>query len=118
MCISEYCEVGYEEKFVSDPMRNDKDMYGIIDEYMRVKKHGHIQFYSANELDELFSNNGFTKEKQLITDMKFPFAPIPEYIELYNRTNVEGKSMYDIANENGIVWVKHINVGNTVYVKM
>lgn len=103
---------------VSDPMRNDKDINGIIDEYMRVKKDGHIQFYSAKELDELFLNNGFTKEKQLITDMKFPFAPIPEYIELYNKTNDEDKFMYDIVNENGIVWVKHISVGNTIYVKL
>lgn len=103
---------------VSDPMRNDKDTYGIIDDYMRVKKDGHIQFYSASELDELFLNNGFAKEKQLITDMHFPFAPIPEYNEIYNRTNVEDKAMYEIENENGIVWVKHINVGNTIYVKM
>lgn len=39
---------------VFDPMRNDKDINGIIDEYMRVKKDGHIQFYSAKELDEIF----------------------------------------------------------------
>lgn len=103
---------------VSDPMRNDKDTYGIIDDYMRVKKDGHIQFYSASELDELFSNNGFAKERQFITDMQFPFAPIPEYSEIYNRTNAEDKAMYEIENENGIVWVKHINVGNTIYVKM
>lgn len=50
--------------------------------------------------------------------MHFPFAPIPEYNEIYNRTNAEDKAMYEIENENGIVWVKHINVGNTIYVKM
>ena len=102
---------------VSDPMRNDKDINGIIDEYMRVKKDGHIQFYSADELDELFINNGFVKEKQIITDMKFPFAARPEYIEVYNQTNDEDKLMYDITNESGIIWVKHIDVGNTIYVK-
>lgn len=103
---------------VSDPMRNDKDINGIIDEYMRVKKDGHIQFYSAKELDDLFTNNGFSKAKQLITDMKFPFAPLPEYVDVYNETTTEGKSIYNITNENGIVWVKQINVGNTIYVKM
>lgn len=103
---------------VSDPMRNDKDVNGIIDEYMRVKKDGHIQFYSANELDELFLSSGFVKEKQLITNMKFPFASRPEYVKVYDKTNDEDKLMYDIVNENGIVWVKHINVGNTIYVKM
>lgn len=102
---------------ISDPIRNDKDVNGVIDEYMRVKKDGHIQFYSANELDELFINNGFAKEKQLITHMKFPFASRPEYIEVYDQTTDEDKLMYDIANENGIVWIKHISVGNTIYVK-
>lgn len=103
---------------VSDPMRNDNDKNGIIDEYMRVKKDGHIQFYSANELDELFLNNGFVKEKQLLTVMKFPFAPLPEYLEVYTNTKDEDRLMYNIANENGIVWVNHICVGNTIYVKI
>lgn len=103
---------------ISDPMRDARDANGIIDEYMKVKKDGHIQFYSAKELDELFLNNGFVKEKQLITDMKFPYPPKQEYIDLFKKTNAEDKSMYEITNENGVVWIKHIDVGNTVYVKV
>jgi len=103
---------------ISDPMRDEKDENRIIDEYMRVKKDGHIQFYSISELDELFLNNGFAKEKQLITDMKFPFAAIPQYIEVYEKTNDEDKLLYGIANENGIVWVKCIDVGNSLYAKI
>lgn len=102
---------------VSDPMRDEKDINGIIDEYMRVKKDGHIQFYSKKEIDDLFVNNGFFKEKEIITDMKFPFARLPEYIDVYEKTTTEDKSLYNITNENGIVWIKHINVGNTIYVK-
>ena len=102
---------------ISDPMRNNEDINGVIDEFMRVKKDGHIQFYSAKELDEMFINNGFVKEKQLITDMKFPFPSKSQYIDVYNETSCEDRAMYDIENENGIVWVKHIDVGNTVYVK-
>lgn len=103
---------------VSDPMRNDKDVNGIIDEYMKVKKDGHIQFYSSNQLDELFISNGFVKEKQVVTDMKFPFAASQGYIDVYNKTNDEDKLMYGIENQNGIVWVGHIDVGNTVYMKI
>ena len=65
----------------------------------------------------MFINNGFVKEKQLITDMKFPFPSKSQYIDVYNETSCEDRAMYDIENENGIVWVKHIDVGNTVYVK-
>lgn len=102
---------------VSDPMRNDGDINGIIDDFMKVKKDGHIKFYSSEELDELFINNGFGKEKQIITRMKFPFAPKQEYIDVYNKTSEEEKLMYDITNQDGIVWINHIDVGNTVYVK-
>lgn len=56
-------------------------------------------------------------EKQVITDMKFPFAQEAEYIAVYDKTTDENKSLYGIANENGVVWVKHIDVGNTVFVK-
>lgn len=102
---------------VSDPMRNEKDDNGVIDNFMKVKKDGHIQFYSLNELDELFISNGFTKEKQVITDMKFPFAKQVEYINLYYQTTEKEKLLYDITKDNGVIWIKHINVGNTIFVK-
>ena len=102
---------------VSDPMRNENDDNRVIDNFMRVKKDGHIQFYSSNELDKLFTENGFIKENQVITDMKFPFAKQVEYIELYDRTTDKEKALYDIANDNGVIWVKRIDVGNTIFVK-
>ncbi|MDE6664455.1 MAG: class I SAM-dependent methyltransferase [Lachnospiraceae bacterium] len=102
---------------VSDPMRNESDDNRIIDSFMRVKKDGHIQFYSSDELDELFADNGFTKENQVITDLKFPFAKQVEYIELYDRITDIEKSLYDMTNDNGVVWVRHMNVGNTIFVK-
>lgn len=102
---------------ISDPMTNEADKSRIIDDFMRVKKDGHIQFYSAGELEQLFADNGFVKQTQVITEMKFPFAPKDEYIEVYDKTSSEERALYNIVNENGIVWVKHINVGNTVFVK-
>lgn len=102
---------------ISDPMRNEEDDNGIIDSFMRVKKDGHIQFYSSNELDALFIKNGFKKESQVITDMKFPFAQQDEYMKIFDNITNKDKSFYNITNENGIIWVKHINVGNTIFVK-
>lgn len=102
---------------ISDPIRDEKDDNGLMDRFMRVKKDGHIQFYSLNELDELFIRNGFAKEKQVITNMKFPFAKQVDYINLYDQTTVEEKLLYEITNDNGIIWVNHIDVGNTVFVK-
>lgn len=102
---------------ISDPMRKEEDKGRVIDDFMRVKKDGHIQFYSPRELEELFVCNGFKKEKQVITEMQFPFAQKGEYIEVYDKTTMEDRDLYNIVNENGIVWVKHIHVGNTIFVK-
>lgn len=102
---------------VSDPMRNENDDNRIIDSFMRVKKDGHIQFYSADELDQLFTDHGFIKENQVITALRFPFAKQDAYMELYEQTGDQEKALYDMVNENGVIWVKHISVGNTVFVK-
>lgn len=81
------------------------------------KKDGHILFYSSNELDELFANNGFAKEKQVISELKFPFAKQAEYIKLFDRTTDKEKSIYHLINDHGVIWVKHMKVGNTIFVK-
>lgn len=65
----------------------------------------------------MFESNGFTKEKQILTSMKFPFAKKDEYIEVYNKTTAAERELYNITNENGVVWVKQIAVGNTIFVK-
>ena len=103
---------------ISDPLKNEEDDGGIIDSLMQVKQDGHIRFYSLNELDELFMSNGFVKEYQIITNMKFPFAQQPEYINIYNEISDQDRDLYQITNENGVVWVDHINVGNTIFVKI
>ncbi|MBE5877206.1 MAG: methyltransferase domain-containing protein [Lachnospiraceae bacterium] len=102
---------------ISDPMRNANDSLGMIDEFMRIKKDGHIQFYSQKELDELFISSGFEKEKQIITNMSFPFPKKDEYLSLYQSVRNSDKNLYGILIENDILWVKHIEVGNTIYVK-
>lgn len=102
---------------ISDPMRDEKDSERIIDEFMRVKKDGHIQFYSREEIDELFWGHGFIKEKQVITNMKFPFAQKNKYVDLYNKITDENRQLYDIINKEGVIWVQHVDVGNTIYVK-
>lgn len=102
---------------ISDPMRNEKDFNGIIDNFMRIKKDGHIRFYASKEIDTLFTNNGFLKENQVITSMKFPFAKRDEYIDVYAESADDERKLYDIVNENGIVWIKHIDVGNIIFVK-
>jgi len=102
---------------ISDPMRHPTDAKGVIDDFMGIKQDGHIQFYSPEELEALFVGAGFAKEAQVITDMKFPFPPKQEYWELYDKTSHEDKAYYNITREENTVWVKNIQVGNTLFVK-
>ncbi len=102
---------------ISDPMRHPTDTKGVIDDFMGIKKDGHIQFYPSEELEKLFVRAGFAKEAQVITDMKFPFPPKQEYLELYDKTSQHNRAYYNITREENIVWVKNIQVGNTLFVK-
>lgn len=45
----------YEEVFLSDPAPNENDTERFVDEYMRMKKDGHIKFYTKDEWNELGS---------------------------------------------------------------
>lgn len=103
---------------ISDPMSHPMDDKGVIDDFMQVKKDGHIQFYSAKELEELFVKNHFKTEAQVITDMKFPFPPKEEYLELFHKVSEQDKGYYNITKEENIIWVKEIRVGNTLFVKL
>ena len=89
-----------------------------VESLMEIADKNHVLIMLAEP--EISVNRFFErpdKEKQIITSMKFPFAPKQKYIDVYNKTNDEDKLMYDITNQDGIVWINHIDVGNTVYVK-
>lgn len=103
---------------ISDPVRDMKDHRGVIDTFMRIKGDGHIQFYTEEELEKLFVKQGLQKKKQVFTNMTFPFAPGAAYTELYQKLTDKDRSLYDIVEENGIIRVGHITVGNTVFEKI
>lgn len=103
---------------ISDPVRAAEDREEIMDRFMRIKKDGHIRFYAREELEELFAAAGFSVEKQIITHMAFPFAPRKEYEELYETLTDGDRCCYGITKENGTVWVRNMEVGNTVFIKI
>lgn len=102
---------------ISDPVRCREDQEGIIDDFMRIKGDGHIQFYTEAELERLFVERGFHKERVILTKMEFPFAPGQAYMELYEGLTDRERQLYDMAEKNGTVWVRHIAVGNTIFAK-
>lgn len=102
---------------ISDPMRAREDLNGVIDAFMRVKRDGHVRFYEIQELEGLFAEKGLRKEKQIVTQMTFPFPSGKAYEELYEKITEEDRCVYGMAKEGEIVWVRHIKVGNTIFMK-
>lgn len=102
---------------IVDPMKKENDTSGIIDRFMDVKGNGHVEFYSKAKLESIFASCGFHVEKQVITKMTFPFPPKPEYAEIFESITEKEKSLYQIEMRDGIVWVRNIEVGNTLFVK-
>lgn len=102
---------------ISDPLRSEEDKQGTIDAFMRIKRDGHIRFYTQQEMEQLFAGAGLQKRQQVLTHMAFPFAPGQAYTELYGKLRDRDRRLYDITEENGTIWVKCVAVGNTIFEK-
>ena len=70
---------------------------------------------ARQSFDRILDNQKYAGK--VITQMKFPFAQKAEYIEIYNRIAQHDRMLYDIAVKDDIVWIQHIDVGNTVFVR-
>ena len=102
---------------VSDPVRNIKDKDRIIDQFMKIKGDGHVRFYTQEEIVDLFSGQGVYLSGHEITNMKFPFPEKKEYMDLFNKLDKEEKALYNIYEEDGVVWIGNIEVANLLLKK-
>lgn len=102
---------------VSDPVRNIQDKDRIIDQFMKIKGDGHVRFYTQEEIVDLFSGQGVYLSGHEITNMKFPFPEKKEYMDLFNKLDKEEKALYNIYEEDGVVWIGNIEVANLLFKK-
>ena len=58
--------------FLSDPAPNDDDVERFVDEYMQMKKDGHIKFYTKDEWKEKGSSVGLMYIDGFETIIRFP----------------------------------------------
>ena len=57
----------------------------------------------------------FVRVRRLLHNL--PFSRQEDYVNIYEQTTEREKALYNITNDSGVVWVKHIDVGNTVFLK-
>lgn len=58
--------------FISDPCPNDCDTERFVDDYMRLKKDGHIKFYTLQEWKNICSGNGLFYAGHFESGIRFP----------------------------------------------
>lgn len=58
--------------FISDPCPNECDTERFVDDYMRLKKDGHIKFYTKDEWIDICSRQGFITVDGFDSSIRFP----------------------------------------------
>ena len=58
--------------FISDPCPNECDTERFVDDYMRLKKDGHIKFYTKDEWIDICSSQGFIVVDSFDSSIRFP----------------------------------------------
>ncbi len=81
--------------FISDPTPNSNDAERFVDAYMKMKKDGHIKFYTEDEFKELAQAVGLSFINCFKTSIRFPRKRIearefPKIIASYHREITEG----------------------------
>ena len=58
--------------FISDPCPNECDSKRFVDDYMRLKKDGHIKFYTKDEWIDICSRQGLIVVDSFDSSIRFP----------------------------------------------
>ena len=58
--------------FISDPRPNECDQDRFVDDYMRLKKDGHIRFYTREEWTGICAGHGLVLRRRFDSSIRFP----------------------------------------------
>ncbi|WP_310605330.1 class I SAM-dependent methyltransferase [Anaerosporobacter sp.] len=101
---------------ISDPTPNDNDDTRFVDEFMQMKKDGHIKFYTFAEYIAKLNQAGFHLKQRIDTTITFPRKNPKDYESLlqnHAKNIIEG---YEIKITDDEIWIKE-NVLNIVFEK-
>lgn len=104
--------------FLSDPTPNEDDRERFVDEFMQMKKDGHIKFYTKNEWNELANSVDFLYVDDFETNIRFPRkkgsgSEYEDVINKYSKDIIRGYGVEIIKDE---VWITE-KVNNLLFKK-
>ncbi len=105
--------------FISDPCPNDCDNDRFVDEYMQLKKDGHIKFYTEDEWRDICGKCGMEWTSSFKSKIRFPKKKETAYgyedvLKKHDRSIVESYNLIETDTE---IYITE-NVNNIVFVKM
>lgn len=101
---------------IADPVPNENDTVGFIDEFMDRKRDGHVRFYSFEELDHMLAKAGFRFKTKKDTSIRFPRKNPEEYEYLFTKYKSHIWQGYGMEVMDDEIWIKE-QVVNLVYYK-
>ena len=90
--------------FISDPCPNECDKERFIDDYMRLKKDGHIKFYTKDEWIDICSRQGLIIVDSFDSSIRFPKKKDTAYgyeevLRKHDKTVIESYSLVETDTE-------------------
>ena len=104
--------------FLCDPSPNDDDTKRFVDEFMQMKKDGHIRFYSKDEWKQLACEAQLAYVNSYESSIRFPRKreESPEFDDIVSRHDVTVVEGYGIEISDDEIWITE-RVNNMLFEK-
>lgn len=90
--------------FISDPTPNDNDVNRFVDDYMQLKKDGHIKFYTKKEWEQICGKAGLQAVRFFDSSIRFPRKKdtafgFDELVKKHDKNIIESYKLEILGNE-------------------
>ena len=90
--------------FVSDPCPNECDTERFVDDYMRLKKDGHIKFYTKDEWIDICGRQGLIVTDSFDSSIRFPKKKDTAYgyeevLKMHDKTVIDSYDLVETDTE-------------------
>ena len=104
--------------FISDPCPNECDAGRFIDDYMRLKKDGHIKFYTRGEWTDICGRHDLSIADSFDSTIRFPKKKDTAYgyEEVLSKHNKAVIDSYDLAETDTELFITE-RVNNILFEK-
>lgn len=103
---------------ISDPCPNDCDAERFVDDYMRLKKDGHIRFYTRDEWTDICGRHGLVTAGSFDSSIRFPKKKDTAcgYEEVLRKHDKAVMESYDLAETDTELYITE-RVNNILFEK-